>query len=88
MSSILNFDFWNEYLGLLKSTFSVVLLLSYSAWLLSPEKWPFSKTDKITIWMTVKLVLSPNLCPFFPEFVLISANLCYMISKSHDGRSF
>ncbi len=35
MSSILNFDFWNEYLGRLKSTFSVVLLLSYSAWLLS-----------------------------------------------------
>jgi len=44
MSSILNFDFWNEYLGRLKSTFSVVLLLSYSAWLLSPEKWPFLET--------------------------------------------
>jgi hypothetical protein len=41
MSSILNFDFWNEYLGILKSTFSIVLLLSYIAWLLSPEKWPF-----------------------------------------------
>ncbi len=47
MSSILNFDFWNEYLGRLKSTFSVVLLLSYSAWLLSPEKWPFAGTTQI-----------------------------------------
>jgi len=36
----------------------------------------------------MRLVLSPNLCPFFPEFVLISANLCYMISKSHDVAHF
>jgi hypothetical protein len=65
MSSNLNFDFWNEYLGRLKSTFSVVLLLSYSAWLLSPEKWPFAETKEKEPFSEVGVNFRTSLCNCF-----------------------
>jgi hypothetical protein len=54
---------------------------------LGPNCWETStefSRYKNRIWMVVSL----NLCPFFSEKLLISANLCYKISKLHDGRSF